>query len=85
MSQTLSGYITDVRRLLHDANANFYTDQQLTDYINSARERTVRDTGALRAIQVTQVPPPPGTTINGVTATNPVAWGGGPNHSEYQQ
>ena len=74
MSQNLSGYITDVRRLLHDANANFYTDQQLTDYINSARERTVRDTGALRAIQVTQVPPPPGTTINGVTATNPVAW-----------
>jgi hypothetical protein len=27
-------YITDVQRLLHDANGNFYTQQQLTDYIN---------------------------------------------------
>jgi hypothetical protein len=56
MSQNLSGYITQVRRLLHDANANFYTDQQLTDYINAARARTVRDTGCLRSIQVTQSP-----------------------------
>ena len=53
---TLSSYITQVRRLLHDANGNFYTDQQLTDYINEARERTVRDTGALREVIVTQVP-----------------------------
>lgn len=56
MAQTLSGYITEVRRLLHDANGNFYTDQQLTDYINSARERVVRDTGCLRTIQITTVP-----------------------------
>jgi hypothetical protein len=74
MSQNLSGYITEVRRLLHDANGNFYTDQQLTDYINSARQRLVRDTGCLRTIQVIQSPPPPATTVNNVTATNPVAW-----------
>ena len=56
MSQTLQGYITEVRRLLHDANANFYSDSQLTDYINSARQRVVRDTGCLRKLQITQVP-----------------------------
>jgi len=74
MSQNLSGYITQVRRLLHDANANFYTDQQLTDNINAARARTVRDTGCLRSIQVTQSPAPVAVTLNNVTATNPVAW-----------
>ena len=45
MAATLQSYITEVRYLLHDANANFYTNDQLTDYINSARERVVRDTG----------------------------------------
>jgi len=74
MSQNLSGYITEVRRLLHDANANFYTDQQLTDYINSARERITRDSGCLRTIQVTQIPAPVANPVNGVTATNPVIW-----------
>ena len=48
---TLQSYITTVRRLLHDANANFWTDQELTDYINDARNRLVRDTGVNRLIQ----------------------------------
>jgi len=74
MSQNLSGYITQVRRLLHDANANFYTDQQLTDYINAARARTVRDTGCLRSIQVAQSPAPVAAPLNNATATNPTAW-----------
>ena len=56
MSQTLQGYITEVRRLLHDANANFYTNSQLTDYINGARKRVVRDTGCLRDVQTTTIP-----------------------------
>jgi hypothetical protein len=51
MSQTLSGYITECRRLLHDANANFYSNPELTDYINQARQRLVRDTGCLRTYQ----------------------------------
>jgi hypothetical protein len=58
-SQTLQGYITQVRWLLHDANANFYTNPQLTSYINTARERIVRDTGCLRQIQVTTTPTTP--------------------------
>lgn len=71
---TLDTYITDVRRLLHDANGNFYSDQQLTDYINSARERVVRDTGCLREIIVTQTPCQVATALNGATPTNPVPW-----------
>jgi hypothetical protein len=51
MSTTLATYITATRRLLHDANANFWTDAELTDYINDARNRLVRDTGVLRTIQ----------------------------------
>ena len=53
MSTTLGNYITECRRLLHDANANFYTDSELTDYINSGRNRLVRDTGCLRSYQAT--------------------------------
>lgn len=53
---TLSSYITECRRLLHDANANFWDDAELTDYINDARERVVRDTGALRTIQIASTP-----------------------------
>ena len=51
----LSDYITECRRLLHDANANFYTDSELTDYINAGRTRMVRDTGCLRTYQTSTV------------------------------
>ena len=53
---TLNSYITEVRRLLHDANANFWTNPELTDYINEARERVCRDTGALRTLQISATP-----------------------------
>ena len=52
---TLQSYITTVRRLLHDANANFWTDTELTSYINDARNRLVRDTGVNRKIQMSTV------------------------------
>jgi hypothetical protein len=73
---TLNTYITEVQRLLHDANANFYTPSQLTDYINSARERTVRDTGALREVVVAQTPcqVAPSATIGGASPAFPTAW-----------
>ena len=64
---TLSSYITEVRRLLHDANGNFWSDAELTDYINDARQRVVRDTGCLRTLQITQTP----LSTTGVAAT---AW-----------
>ena len=72
MAQTLQGYITQVRYLLHDAQANFYTNDQLIGYINSARERVVRDTGCLRTVQVSQTPAPP---VAG--GSNPVIWSSG--------
>jgi hypothetical protein len=53
---SLSSYITEVRRLLHDANGNFYSDSELTDYINEARTRLVRDTGVLRTLQSVTLP-----------------------------
>jgi len=53
---TLSSYLTEVQRLLHDANAVFWSTSELTDYINDARERVVRDTGCLRTLQVTSTP-----------------------------
>jgi hypothetical protein len=53
---TLNDYLTQVENLLHDSSNVFWTQQQLTTYINEARERTVRDTGCLRVIQNTQTP-----------------------------
>jgi len=53
---TLSSYITEVQRLLHDANAVFWSTSELTDYINDARERVARDTGCLRTLQITATP-----------------------------
>ena len=48
---TLQDYITQVRLLLHDTNSNFWTDNQLTLYVNQAREQLVRDTGCNRVLQ----------------------------------
>lgn len=50
--QTLALYILAVRRLLHEAVPNVYTDAQLTDYINEARNRVVGDTGCNRKLQL---------------------------------
>jgi hypothetical protein len=63
---TLSSYLSEVRRLLHDANGVFWDDAELTDDINSARERVVRDTGCLRTLQITQTP----ISASGNVATN---------------
>jgi hypothetical protein len=62
---TLSSYITEVQRLLHDANSVFWSTSELTDYINDARERVARDTGCLRTLQITATP----ISSTGVPAT----------------
>lgn len=46
-----SNYVTQVQRLLHDANAQFWSLAEIKDYINEARIRTVKDTGAYRVLQ----------------------------------
>ena len=53
---TLNSYITEVQRLLHDANAVFWSTSELTNYINDARDRVARDTGCLRTLQISQTP-----------------------------
>lgn len=50
MADTLSDYMLQVRRLLHDANANYYSDTDLADYINEARRHVATDTGCLRTL-----------------------------------
>lgn len=46
----LSQYITDVRDILNDANANFYTDAELTRWINKGREQIAQDAQCIRYI-----------------------------------
>ena len=53
---TLTSYLTTTRRLLRDAAADFWQDGELTDYINSARQRVVRDSGCKRMLQSYTLP-----------------------------
>jgi len=48
---TVATYITATQRLLHDVTAQYWSTQELTDYINDARFRVVRDSGCLRTLQ----------------------------------
>lgn len=52
---TLTQYITSTRRLLHDSTGNYWSDAELTDYINEARFRVVADTGCNRVLQTVNV------------------------------
>ncbi len=48
---SLQTWINSVRRLLHDSTGQYFTDQQLTDYINTARKRICADTKCSRLLQ----------------------------------
>lgn len=50
---TLAQYITETRRLLHDATGRYWDDPELTDYINDGRNHLVGDTGCNRILQAT--------------------------------
>lgn len=52
MPNTLQTYVIETQRLLHDANAQYWTIEELTDYINEGREMVVCDTGCNRQLQV---------------------------------
>ena len=51
MATTLQTYISFCRQLLHDAAGNFWSDTELTDYINQGRSRVAADTGCSRSLQ----------------------------------
>lgn len=46
----LTAYINSTRRLLHDSSGKYFTDSELTSYINSARQRIGLDTGSVRGL-----------------------------------
>jgi len=71
---TLNDYLSQVENLLHDVNNVFWTQNQLTTYINEARERTVRDTGCLRTLQTTTAPLAYNTSTS--TGVSPTLWQG---------
>lgn len=48
-----------MRRLLNDAQGNYWTNPELNDYINEAREKTAIDTACVRSFQL-------GTLLSGV-------------------
>ena len=52
----LSEYRTECRRLLHDANGNFWTDAELNTYINDGRKKLAADTKCLRALVTVSLP-----------------------------
>ena len=46
----LDHYVLQVRRLLHDANANYWTTEELTDNINQARKAIALQSGSVRTL-----------------------------------
>ena len=48
MSTTLQTYVTQVQRLVHDATFASYSQQEIVDYINEAREDTALDMHCVR-------------------------------------
>lgn len=49
----LNSYITQVRSLLHDPNAQFYSDSTLTGFINEARQQVALEGECIRGIGTT--------------------------------
>ncbi len=49
--ETLSNYLIQVRRMIHDVSAEYWDDNAITDYINLARSRVALDTGVTRTLQ----------------------------------
>jgi hypothetical protein len=46
----LTNYINQTRRLLHDANAQYWQDSELTEDVNQARNRIALDSGSIRSL-----------------------------------
>lgn len=47
----LSEYVTETRRLLHDANGRFWSTSELEDYVNEGRRQVAVDTHCLRYLE----------------------------------
>lgn len=53
---TLSQFVEETRDLLRDANAQFFTDRQITRYVNSARSQLCKVTACLQILIPGQSP-----------------------------
>lgn len=80
---TLQTYLTECRRLLHDAVGNFWSDPELIDYINAGRDRVAADTACSRRlvtitlnVQSCTGTGSGGNTITGVTPAPDETWVG---------
>ena len=69
---TLADYLTRVRRLLHDANATYWSDTDLTDYINRGRTEVAARCKNVRQLQTpTLVAGPDPSTVAYASLPNP--------------
>lgn len=50
MALTLQNHVTDLQRLLHDSTFRFWSQQELTDYINKSRKLIAAETGCTRQL-----------------------------------
>ena len=55
MANLLSDYLTDVQRLLHDSTFKFWTQQELTDYINKSRKLINAEAGCTRQLATVNI------------------------------
>ena len=60
---TLNDYLTQTRRIVHDANATYWSDTNLTAYINQAIKQRDWDSGQNQAIQSITLTPGQNTYI----------------------
>lgn len=47
----LSWYVTATQRLVHDVSGNYFSQPQLTDFVNQARTKTAQDSNSVRLLQ----------------------------------
>lgn len=69
---SLSDYLTDVERMLHDTTNSYWSENDLTAWINRAIKQRDRDTGMNRAITTFTLTP--GTNVYAIASVSPTAF-----------
>lgn len=69
---SLSDYLAEVERYLHDSTNSYWSESDLTAYINKAVKQRDRDTGMNRAITTFALTP--GTNVYAIASVSPTAF-----------